>query len=71
MNIILIEIGILCLVFSILLLFLPFVLLSLSAFLNRIFSVDETVLKLRVGIGVCLILVSFFLFFIAYVLAKT
>ena len=71
MNIILIEIGIFCLVFSVLLLFLPFVLLSLSTFFNRIFSVDKTVLNLRVGIGVCLILVSFFLFFTAYVLAKT
>lgn len=71
MNIILIEIGVLCLVFSILLFFLPFVLLSLSTFFNRIFSVDKTVIKLRVGIGICLILVSFFLFFTAYVLAKT
>ena len=44
--------------------------LSLSVFFNRIFSVDETVFKLRVGIGICLILVSFFLFFNAYILAK-
>jgi len=70
MNIILIEIGVLCLVFSILLLFLPFILLNLSVFFNRIFSVDKTVLKLRVGIGICLILVSFFLLFNAYILAK-
>ena len=64
-------VGILALVLSIFLLFFPRPFLSVSEFLNRIFLADDIALKYRVGIGICLILVSFLLFFTAYYILRT
>jgi uncharacterized membrane protein HdeD (DUF308 family) len=61
--------GWVSLVFGALLIFNPHHLIRLSQGLNRMIAkVDETVLKYRVGVGICLIGGGFFFFFAYYML---
>ena len=64
-------IGILAFILSVFLLFFPKSLLAVSELLNRIFIADDTVLKYRFGIGICLLLLSSLLFFTAYYIAMS
>jgi hypothetical protein len=63
-------VGIIALFFAALLLFLPEIFLRISEFSNRVFLTDENAIRYRYGLGVSLLLVSFFMFFSFYHLIK-
>lgn len=67
--------GIVSLIFGILFLFSPKTIRSLNDQIKRlmdkiVYSIDEKIYNLRVGVGVSLILVSLLVFFTAYCLIK-
>ncbi len=66
-----IVIGVLAFLLSMSLLFFPVAFLKASEVLNRIFVADRIALKYRFGIGICLVLISFLLFFTAYYMGRS
>lgn len=63
-------VGVISLVFGILFLTTPKMLRSWNSRFSRSFSFEERLFQLRIGVGVSLLGVSAFLFFIVYFLFK-
>lgn len=69
--VILVIIGIISLFFGIILLFFPKQLTKLSNILNKvIMTVDETLLKMHIGLGISLIAIGLVCFFLVYYFTK-